>query len=84
MARATANRAETNPAARELPAPGYPVAEQAVEHWFREQYGRSPTEQEIGAIMGAMAQREATPPHRGPDAFPQGWVTGPAAPPTRR
>jgi hypothetical protein len=72
------------PTAWELPAPGYPVAEEAVDHWFQQRYQRPPTEQEVGAIMGEMAQREATPPHRGPDAVAEGWVTGPAAPPTRR
>jgi hypothetical protein len=68
----------------ELPAQGYPIAEQAVEHWFRGRYHRAPTEQEIGAIIGRMARREATPPHRGPEAASQGWVTGPQAPVTRR
>jgi hypothetical protein len=70
-------------AAPDLPALGYPVAEDAVEHWFQQRYKRLPTEQELGAIMGEMAQREATPPHHGPNATEQGWVTGPAVPPTR-
>ena len=68
------------PAAMDLPAPGYPVSEEAVGHWFRQRYQRQPTEQELGAIMGEMAKREATPPHRGPDADAQGWATGPAVP----
>jgi hypothetical protein len=65
------------PVPAELPAPGYPVSEEAVEYWFRGRYGCAPTEQEIGAIIGAMAQREATPPRRGPDASAHGWVMGP-------
>jgi hypothetical protein len=68
---------------QELPAEGYPVSEEAVEYWFQSRYGRLPTEQELGAIIAKMAQREATPPHYGSDAAAQGWVVGPPAPPTR-
>jgi hypothetical protein len=68
----------------DLPAEGYPVSEEAVESWFRERHGRPPTERELGVIIGEMAHREATPPHRGPDADPQGWMMGPPAPATRR
>jgi|HubBroStandDraft_5_1064220.scaffolds.fasta_scaffold1067746_1 hypothetical protein len=45
-----------------LPAAGFPIAADAVNHWFRQRYHRLPTEQELGAIMNAMAQRETTPP----------------------
>jgi hypothetical protein len=68
----------------ELPSPGYPPSEDAVSHWFRDRYGRTPSEQEIGAILGEMAQREATPPHRGPRATAHGWVVGPYATPASR
>jgi hypothetical protein len=84
MANPTMTRGETQAATRELPALGYPVSEEAVENWFRTRHGRAPTERELGAIIGEMARREATPPHQGPDADPQGWVSGPAAPATRR
>jgi hypothetical protein len=62
------DKPQTQPAplrANELPAPGYPVSEEAVDHWFRQQHGRAPTELELGSIMGAMADRETTPrdPH---------------------
>lgn len=69
---------------KDLPAPGYPVSEEAVDHWFRQHHGRAPTEQEVGAIMSLMAEREATLPHEGPRAQADGWVVGPATPPTRR
>jgi hypothetical protein len=83
MASSTATRSKARSVAPELPAPGYPVSEEAVEYWFRQHHGRAPAEQELGAIMGEMAKREATPPRRGPDADPRGWATFPAAPATR-
>jgi hypothetical protein len=84
MTSSATTRGKTRSTARELPARGYPVSEEAVEYWFFNRYGRAPAEQELGAIMGEMAKREATPPRRGPDADPQGWVTFPTAPATRR
>lgn len=84
MANSPTTHDETPVVTRELPAEGYPIAEVAVTDWFRGRYGRAPTERELGAVMGAMAQREATPPRRGPDADPQGWAVFPPAPATRR
>jgi hypothetical protein len=68
----------------ELPAPGYPISEQSLIDWFRQKYGREPTEQEVGALMSAIAERESTPPHEGPQADPKGWRTGPGATPDTR
>ena len=62
----------TSSPASELPAPGYPVSEEAVDRWFREHRGRAPTDLELGAILGAMADREATPPCDGPKSEPGG------------
>lgn len=58
------NQDAAPPAVTELPVEGYPVAAEAVTEWFRRRHGRLPTEQELGAIMLAMAQRETTPPVR--------------------
>ena len=49
------------PAAMDLPAPGYPVSEEAVGHWFRQRYQRQPTEQELGAIMGEDGKARGDP-----------------------
>jgi len=68
----------------QLPADGYPISEDAVSHWFEHTYHRRPTDLELGAIIDAMAQREATPPHVGPNASAQGWKVGPSAPPADR
>jgi hypothetical protein len=78
MPNATTARSNPRFTATELPAAGYPISEEAVQHWFRAQYDRTPTEHELGSIMNQMAQREATPPRRGPDASSHGWVTGPS------
>ena len=72
-----------SPAVRDLPAPGYPPSEEAVDNWFRKQHGRAPSEFELGAILAAMTQREAKPPAAGPGSQPEQWVTGPAQPPAR-
>jgi hypothetical protein len=85
MPRDKAPAAATGREALELPAQGYPPSAEAVDDWFRKQHGRAPTDQEVGAIIGAMAQREATSPRSGPPGATDGWVTGPtAAPATRR
>lgn len=68
----------------ELPALGYPVAEKAVNNWFRDRHGRVPTEQELGVIMAAMAEREAQSPRTGPSPLPDGWSTGQSTPPDTR
>lgn len=71
--------------ASDLPAPGYPYSEQALTAWFRRSYGRPPYARELGALMNAMARRDATSPHEGPEPDPHGWETKPsAAPATRR
>jgi hypothetical protein len=80
---ATAATAPTAPTV-ELPALGYPVSEKAVNAWFRDRHGHAPTDQELGAIMGAMAEREAQSPRTGPSPLPEGWNTGPSAPPATR
>lgn len=68
----------------ELPAPGYPYSQEAVRSWFRSTYSRVPSERELGALMNAMAQRDFTPPHVGPEADPHGWETTPSGPPATR
>jgi hypothetical protein len=68
-----------------LPLEGYPISEEAVRRWFVETRGHEGTDVEIGAIMDAMARREATPPYEGPEASPDGWAAGlPGAPADRR
>jgi len=61
----------------ELPARGYPPSEEAVSNWFRGRVGREPAELELGMIIGAMAQREATRPHDHGAPPTEAWITGP-------
>jgi hypothetical protein len=68
----------------DLPVPGYPYSEQALTAWFQQTKGREPSDREVGALMNAMAQRDATPPHQGPEPDPHGWATTPSAPPATR
>jgi hypothetical protein len=68
----------------ELPVPGYPNSEEALTSWFNSTYSRTPSAREIGVLMNAMAQRDSTPPHVGPEPDPHGWETKPSAPPARR
>ncbi|MBN8903473.1 MAG: hypothetical protein BGO51_04120 [Rhodospirillales bacterium 69-11] len=68
----------------ELPVAGYPISEESVMNWFQAQYHRMPTEAEVGAVMDAMARRDATPPLQPPVADPEGFETGPSAPPATR
>lgn len=65
----------------DLPALGYPYSEQALTEWFRQTYGRTPSERELGVLMDAMAQRDGTLPNRGPQPDPQGWRTAPSPAP---
>ena len=65
-------------AVAELPVVGYPLSEDAVSYWFQQRHGRAPTELELGAILGAMAHREATPPRYAPEAAADGWSVGPS------
>jgi hypothetical protein len=58
----------------ELPARGYPPSEEAVSNWFGGRFGHELTELELGVIIGAMAQREATKAQAESDT----WITGPA------
>jgi len=67
-----------------LPAPGVPISEYAVAEWFARAYGREPSDQEVGAIIDAMAERESTSPRVGPHPEPQGWSVGPSAHPATR
>lgn len=66
-----------------LPA-NLPITEHAVAEWFSRTYGRAPNDQEVGAIIDAMAERDATSPRVGPHADPQGWSIGPSAHPATR
>ena len=68
----------------ELPVAGYPISEEAVVNWFQETHGRAPSELETGAIMDAMARREAAAPAEIPASDPQGWRTDQSAPPATR
>lgn len=68
----------------DLPAPGYPYSEQALTSWFRATYDRVPSERELGVLMNAMAQRDATPPREGPEPDPDGWWMTTSAPPATR
>jgi len=58
----------------ELPVEGYPEGAEAVREWFRKRHGREASAEELGAILNAMAMRDATPP-RDPHATPSetGW-----------
>ena len=68
----------------QLPALGYPISEHAVADWYEQTHGRQPTDREVGAIIDAMAQREATSPRVGPTSEPEGWAVGPSAHPATR
>lgn len=46
----------------DIPAEGFPFSADAVTLWFRDRHGRDPGAAELGAILNAMADREATPP----------------------
>jgi hypothetical protein len=61
-----------------LPVPGYPYSAEALTDWFSRTYSRDPSVAELGALMNAMAQRDSTPPHDGPEADPHGWQTTPS------
>jgi hypothetical protein len=63
----------------ELPAAGYPISEDAVTHWYEQTYQRLPTDGEMGAILSAMAQRDATSPRIGPAPDRGDNRPGPAA-----
>ena len=71
------------PATLELPVEGYPISAKAVAEWFERRHGRQPSELELGDIMLAMAQREATAPvEMAPDL--EGWQVGPESSPPHR
>lgn len=70
--------------ATDLPARGYPPFEQSVADWFYQKYARAPTERELGLLMSAMAERDATSPRTGPNADAQGSHSDPSAAPTTR
>lgn len=74
------NRAEQ--AAVGLPVMGF-YSEQALIEWFHRTYRRTPSAREVGVLMDAMARRDSTPPHEGPEPDPHGWETK-APPGTRR
>jgi len=68
----------------ELPVAGYPISAEALTSWFRRTYSRTPSARELGVLMNAMARRDSTPPHEGPEPDPHGWETSPSAPPATR
>jgi hypothetical protein len=68
----------------ELPVPGYPNSQEAITSWFHRTYFRTPSERELGVLMNAMAQRDSTPLHSGPEPDPHGWETTSSAPPATR
>lgn len=68
----------------ELPAPGYPLSEQSLIDWFRQKYGREPTEREVGTLMSAMAEQGSTPSDEGPQADPEARQTDPGVAPTTK
>jgi hypothetical protein len=61
----------------EVPAPGFPPSEVPLRAWFRQRHGRDATELEIGALMQAMAEREAPPRPEDPHPEPGGWRVEP-------
>ena len=66
-----------------LPA-NLPVTEHAVTAWFTQTYGREPNDQEVGAIIDGLAERDASSPRVGPTPDPQGWSIGPSSHPATR
>lgn len=68
----------------QLPVAGYPISEDAVTHWFQQTYRRPPSDMELGAIIDAMAEREASPPYVGPHAEAEGRKLGPSTLPAGR
>jgi hypothetical protein len=52
----------------ELPPLGYPIAEDAVTHWFQQTFNRMPEAAEVGVIVNAMARRDAEQPATEPPA----------------
>jgi hypothetical protein len=68
----------------ELPVEGYPYSEQSLTDWFRRRHARDPSTRELGALQVALAQRDSTPPHEGPNADLEGWRTDLSAPPADR
>ena len=65
----------------ELPVAGYPISEEAVTNWFEQTHGRLPSERETGAIMDAMAQREASQPVKAPVSDSNGLANRPVCTP---
>jgi hypothetical protein len=63
--RPTSEQMEMNASHRkamDLPPLGYPIAEDAVTHWFQQTFRRMPEAAEIGVIVNAMARRDAEQP----------------------
>ena len=57
----------------ELPAKGFPYAEDWLRDWFRRRYAREATEFELGALMSAIATRDDGAGPGEPRAEPKGW-----------
>jgi hypothetical protein len=68
----------------EIPVEGYPYSVEALTTWFRDRHGRDPSEVELNQMMNAMAARDSTAPHRGPDADREGWGTDVSGQPVAR
>ena len=64
----------------ELPAPGFPFAEQELRAWFLRKYGREASSLEIGALMEAMAAQDEPDGTKGRQ-IGWGWRVEPAARP---
>jgi hypothetical protein len=62
----------------DLPARDHPPSEEALSTWFRERFGRDPTELELGILIGAMIQREAARPQGEADCPSDAWIIGPS------
>lgn len=67
----------------ELPVLGYPISAEALTSWFCRTYSRTPSARELGVLMNAMAQRDSTPPHEGPEPDQHGWESDPSTPSRR-
>jgi hypothetical protein len=42
-----------------LPAEGFPISAEAVREWFQRTYGREASEEELGELLDALAQRDS-------------------------
>ncbi len=64
-----------------LPAEGFPTQNLGLRDWFRHTYAREASEQELGALMAAMATRDDKAGPGEPRPEPGGWRVEPVAAP---